>query len=70
MSGSETISISGTPERLRSMCETPSSPSCSDLPASSSMWMRVMPMRFSPPSFVGMSRYPCSTMGTANWLIW
>ena len=51
MSGSLTISISGTPERFRSI-EVHSllsgSPSCRLLPASSSRCTRVMPIRFGP----------------------
>ncbi len=47
-SGSETISSSGTPARFRSTCD-PASPAIAaswiDLPASSSMWMRVRPTR-------------------------
>ena len=42
MSGSLTISISGTPARLRSTRLTGRSGSCVSLPASSSMWMRRM----------------------------
>jgi hypothetical protein len=41
MSGSETISSSGTPARLRSMPDMPWKSSCSDLPASSSRCARV-----------------------------
>jgi hypothetical protein len=51
-SGSVTISMSGTPLRLKSRCvqrADSGSPSCSDLPASSSMWMRVRPTRTSRP---------------------
>ena len=43
MSGSLTISTSGTPDRLRSIAVTPGYRSWMDLPASSSMWRRVMP---------------------------
>ena len=45
-SGSVTISMSGTPLRLKSRYVKRSesaNPSCSDLPASSSRWTRVMP---------------------------
>ena len=47
-SGSETISSSGTPARFRSTCVASlpiSAASWIDLPASSSMWMRVRPTR-------------------------
>ena len=44
MSGSETISSSGVPARFRSMPLARPSPSCSDLPASSSRWARVTPI--------------------------
>ena len=57
MSGSLTISISGTPERLRSIevhWLLSGRPSCRLLPASSSMCTRVMPMRLVPPA-VGIS---------------
>src|SRR3569623_1096742 len=40
MSGSLTISMSGTPERFRSMAVAPGYRSCTDLPASSSMCTR------------------------------
>ena len=53
MSGSETISISGTEHRLRSAsdaCAPANSPSWTSFPASSSMWIRVIPIRFVPPS--------------------
>jgi hypothetical protein len=42
MSGSVTISSSGVPARLRSMPVRPWKSSCSDLPASSSRWARVV----------------------------
>ena len=70
MSGSETISSSGVPARLRSMPESPWKSSCSDLPASSSRWARVMPMRFSVPSSSSTSSQPDCTTGSSYWLIW
>ena len=45
MSGSLTISSSGTPARLKSTRLPPPCASWMFLPASSSMWMRVRPMR-------------------------
>ena len=44
MSGSLTISTSGTPARLRSTAVTPGNRSWTDLPASSSMCTRVTPI--------------------------
>ena len=41
-----------------------------DVPASSSMCRRVMPMRFIEPSAVGTSIQPCSAMGLSNCEIW
>ena len=73
MSGSETISSSGVPARLRSMPETsPNSggrPSCSDLPASSSRCARTRRMRFSPASVAIATLPPCTT-GISNCEIW
>ena len=48
MSGWDTTSMRGTPLRLKStplFSADQANPSCSSLPASSSMWMRVMPTR-------------------------
>jgi hypothetical protein len=53
MSGSVTISTSGTPLRLKSTDvnrSAPANPSCSDFPASSSMCRRVIPTRRVSPS--------------------
>ena len=68
-SGSLTISISGTPARLRSTKLSPPPASWMFLPASSSRWMRRMPMRFSIPS-TSMTRLPYSHSGWSYWLIW
>ena len=59
ISGSETISISGTPQRFRSTREPEKDASCSSFPASSSMWILVTPIRFSSPSTI-ISKYPFS----------
>ena len=51
--------MSGTPLRLKSRCverAESAKPSCSDLPASSSMWMRVMPTRTARPPAAKRSR--------------
>jgi hypothetical protein len=40
-------------------------PSCMLLPASSSMWTRVMPVRLRPPS-TSTSTHPCSARGWSN----
>ena len=50
ISGSETISIRGTPQRFRSTRLPEKLSEWMSLPASSSMWMRVMPMRLVFPS--------------------
>ena len=72
ISGSDTISMSGVPARLKSMwvlrAESPK-PSCSDFPASSSMCTRVMPMRrVSSPTV--MSRLPPVASGCSYCEIW
>ena len=59
-SGWETISIRGTPLRLKStplFSADQGKPSCSSLPASSSMWMRCSRTRRSAPP-AGISRWP------------
>ena len=70
MSGSDTISSSGVPARLRSMPVWPWKSSCSDLPASSSRCARVMPMVRVVPSSNRISKLPLPTIGASNWLIW
>ena len=58
-SGWLTISMSGTPLRLKSSAVIRSesaSPSCSDLPASSSRWTRMMPTRRVPPRGLELER--------------
>ncbi len=62
MSGSDTISISGAPARLRSTKLSPPVPSWMFLPASSSIWMRVIPILLTYPSTV-ISIWPCSQIG-------
>ena len=62
--------MSGVPARFRSMPDCFGSPSCSDLPASSSRCARVMPMRFFVPSSSTMSMWPLATTGSSYWLIW
>ena len=69
ISGSETISISGTPQRFRSTREPENEASCSSFPASSSMWILVTPIRFSSPSTI-ISKYPFSQSGTSACEIW
>jgi hypothetical protein len=69
ISGSETISISGTPQRFRSTREPEKDASCSSFPASSSMWILVTPIRFSSPSTI-ISKYPFSQSGTSACEIW
>ena len=82
ISGSETISASGVPQRFKSRyvrVADSAKPSWMLLPASSSMCRRVMPMRLHPddedlspgtplmlPSAVGTSIQPCSAMGLSN----
>ncbi len=62
MSGSLTISMSGTPVRFRSTRLTGLRSSCISFPASSSMWIRVIPIRFFPP-LISTSTQPCSAGG-------
>ena len=69
MSGSETISSKGVPARFRSIPLACASPSCRDLPASSSRWARVMPMIFSLPSSSTILSEPRPTTGCSYWLI-
>ena len=52
ISGSDTISISGTPQRFRSTREPEKDSSCSSFPASSSIWIRVTPILFICPSTI------------------
>ncbi len=69
-SGSETISSSGTPARLRSTPEPPSSATpWTFLPASSSMWMRVSRATFSSPSTSNRTSPPWQ-MGSSYCEIW
>ena len=70
MSGSETISRSGTPARLRSTPEEPSAEtSCRFLPASSSMWIRVSRTVRSFPSSANVTPPPSQT-GSSYCEIW
>ena len=64
MSGSDTISKSGVPARLRSIPVPCSTTPCDDLPASSSKWARVMRTVFliSPTS---ISSNPLPTTGNS-----
>jgi hypothetical protein len=73
MSGSETISISGTPERLTSTrlygSPVAESVACCRRAVSSSRWTRVMPMRFvSPPTSI--SSQPFLQIGMSYSEIW
>ena len=68
-SGSETISSSGVPARLRSTPVMPWESSCSSLPASSSRWARVSRTRLSSPSTKNFTSPP-ATIGSSYWLIW
>ncbi len=70
MSGSDTISRSGVPARLRSMPVIPWKSSCSDLPASSSRCARVSATRISPRVGEAIVIAPPCTTGISNWLIW
>src|SRR5438477_609368 len=59
-SGSDTISINGTPDRLKltsELCASWMAPSWSSLPVSSSRWTRVMPQRHGSP-LTSKSRWP------------
>ena len=69
MSGSETISSSGVPARLRSMPVIPWKSSCRLFPASSSRCARVSRTRFSP-SFVAIVIAPPCTTGISYCEIW
>ena len=67
-SGSLTISMSGTPARLKSTPlrrSEPAKPSWTSLPASSSSWMRWIPMRRP-----ATGRNPARATGCSNWVIW
>jgi len=68
MSGSLTISSSGTPERLKSTRLASPCASWMFLPVSSSMWMRVRPIRFVPPS-TSTSSQPPVQIGVSYMLI-
>ena len=61
-SGSQTISISGTPARLKSTSESPRRP-WTFLPASSSMWMRSSATLRQPPSIDTRARRPRRAAG-------
>ena len=71
MSGSVTISTSGVPARLKSrhVPVAASGVSCSDLPASSSMWTRVMRTSCASPSNCQRTR-PASANGRSYCEIW
>ena len=72
MSGSVTISMSGAPDRLKSMRLTlvPSAPvAWISLAVSSSRWARVIPM-VTGPSEVSMANRPADASGRSYWLIW
>ena len=58
MSGSLTISSNGTPERLKSTRLASPCASWMFFPVSSSMWMRVRPIRLVPPSSSTSSQPP------------
>ncbi len=67
MSGSETISMSGTPARLKS---TPLLRSkWKFLPTSSSRWARVMRTRATPPPNSNSTKPPTAE-GLSYWVIW
>ena len=71
-SGWLTISMSGTPLRLKSsavMRSESGRPSWSDLPASSSRWTRMMPTRFDSPRDSNSSE-PSVASGRSYWEIW
>ena len=73
MSGSETISISGVPERFTSTSEkrSPASLSrCSSRAVSSSRCTRVIPIRWRPKSSVSTSIQPPSESGMSYCEIW
>ena len=72
MSGSLTISIRGTPQRLKSTrLDSASSmiPAWTSLPVSSSRCTRRMPTRFVSPPTVNVIQ-PCSDRGSSYWEIW
>ena len=70
MSGLETISISATPERLRSTKVDVGCWSCSNLPASCSRCSRSMPTLMPSPSGRSTVTTPSPTTGDLYWLIW
>ena len=65
ISGSDTISISGTPERLKSTKESPVHGSCTNLPASSSIWISWILTSFFSPS-TSISTLPFRQIGKYN----
>ena len=69
MSGSVTTSTRGVPARFRSQKLRFSAAEWMFLPASFSIWIRVMPIFFGPFG-VSISSQPCSQMGRSNWEIW
>ena len=68
-SGSETISIKGTPALFKSTRLPPPKSSWFSFPASSSMWI-LNNLIFFLPSDVSISIYPCSHSGLSNCDIW
>ena len=71
ISGIETISKSGLPERLKSTSEW--SAKCVDLAASSSKCAWWIPMRFFCKLSLGpkvISTYPAPLIGSSYWVIW
>ena len=72
ISGSVTISMSGTPARLKStrLTRVPSVPAAwTSLAVSSSRWARAIPIVTSPP-VVSNVRDPWEASGRSYWLIW
>ena len=78
MSGSLTISMSGTPARLKSTplrWSDPGNPSWTSFPASSSIWIRLIPTVRSTaaepgPASSRMRTAPSSASGNSYWVIW
>ena len=66
ISGSDTISINGTPDRLKSTIEQSSHSSCTNFPASSSIWISWIPINFLLPSSVSISTFPFRQIGRYN----
>ncbi len=72
MSGSVTISMSGTPERLKStrLIRSPIGPSpWTSFAVSSSRWARVI-RTVNGPSAVSNASRPSAASGRSYWLIW